>query len=821
MLQALLQDMRFGGRMLRKNPAFTAVAIAVVALGTGAVSTIFSVANVVVLRGVPGAARGSELVAIDRTQGDGRGSLSASYAYYEQLRDGSRTLSGVAAWHLLELAIGTGRSGDGEKALGNMVSPDYFDVLGARPALGRFFEKDEASADAPAPVVVIGYGMWQRKFAGDSSIVGREILLNGRHFAVIGVAPRHFSGFFPVLRTDAWVTLAAEPLLRPGAGTLRSPNHAMLALFGRLAPGATREAAQAELSMLTKRYAASAETGEEPRMRVFSGARVSRASGLPSEATTPVMTFFAALLALAGLVLLIASVNVASMLLARSVVRRREMAVRLALGASRVRLVRQLLTESVMLFGLGGGGGIALAVWGTQLLGRIDLPVDMPLALDVAPDARVLAFTVIVALVTGIVFGLAPALQSAKLDLNSTLRGDTAGAGRSRSRLRNALVAGQVAMSLLLLSAAGLFVRALDKGHRVDIGFDAENVAVVTLDAGTSGYDEARARALYGELHGRLAALPGVTAVGFTRILPLSMNSTGIDAAVPGYTPPAGREGGEFPLSIDEVDAGYRAVTRIPIVAGRGIAPEDDERAPRVVVVNETFVRELMHGGDAVGRSFTLGGHPVTIVGVARDAKYAKLDERPTPFAYVPLAQRWSSNVNVLVRTTGAAGALASEIARQLRALDPNLPRPTTTTLKQATSVVLLPQRVAAAVTGVLGLAGLLLAAVGLYGVLSFSAAQRTREIGVRVALGAQRRDVLGLVIGDGMRLVGIGMAVGLVLALLATRALVPFLFGVSPVDPLAFVAMTAILGSTALLASWLPARRAAGLDPVQALRED
>ena len=821
MLQALLQDIRFGARMLRKNPGFTAVAIAVVALGTGAVSTIFSVANAVVLRGIPGVERSSDIVDVTRTQANGRGSLSASYWYFDQLRQGSHTMQSMAAWRMLELSVGTGQSADGERALGDLVTGNYFDVLGVKPALGRFFASDERSIAAPARVVVISYGLWQRKFAGDSAVVGREILVNGSRFTVIGVAPAGFSGLYPVLRTDAWVTPGTVSLLRSSAGDFTAPGNASLEMFGRLAPGVTRDAAQIELAMLTKRIAETPASGEPEDMKHFSGARVSRASGLPSETTTPIMTFFGALLVLAGLVLLIASVNVASMLLARSVVRRREIAVRLALGAGRMRLVRQLLTESVMLFGLGGAAGVLVSVYGAKLLGRVDLPVDMPLALDLTPDVRVLAFTLTVAMATGIVFGLAPALQSARLDLNTALRGDSSGAGRSRSRLRNVLVAGQVAMSLLLLSAAGLFVRALDKGHRVDPGFDATHIAVASLDASTSGYDEPRARLLYAALHDRLSALPGVTSVGFAATLPLSMNNMGEDASVPGYTPSGGREGGSFGLSLNNVDAGYLATTRIPIVQGRGIRPDDDARAPKIAVVNETFAREMFGGRQAVGRTFTLSGDVVTIVGVARDAKYATLSERPTPFAFVPLAQRWRSSVNVLVRTTGAPAEIAGTLVRELRALDPNLPRPVTTTLEQATSVVLLPQRVAAAVTGVLGLAGLLLAAVGLYGVLSFSTAQRTREIGVRVALGAQRRDVLGLVVRDGMRLVGLGMAAGLVLALLATRALTPFLFGVSPVDPFAFLAMGVLLGGAALLASYLPARRAAGMDPVRALRQD
>jgi len=814
MLQALIYDLRFTGRMLRKNPVITAVAVIIIALGTGAVSTIFSVANAIVLRPLPAVSNGSELAIVERTRPTG-GSLSASYPYYKHIAANSRTMN-LAAWSMVQLTMSTG--GEGVAALGNIVSGNYFDVLGVRPAIGRFFTGDETRVPDMYPVVVVSHGFWERQLAGDSGVVGRTLLVNGARFTVVGVAPEHFSGIYPVLRTDVWAPLMMQGQLR-AHGSLDSPGSAWLELFGRLAPGVSRSEARVEIAALSKQYATSPVSGEPKDLARFTSANLFPASGLPADAAGAVTGFFAVLLTLSGLVLLIASVNVATMLLARAVVRRREIAVRLALGAERGRLIRQLLTESVTLFLMGGAAGTLIAVWGTRLLGRIDLPVDMPMALDLAPDGRALAVTMVVALLTGIGFGLAPALQASRLDFAVTLRGDTSGGGRSRSRLRNSLIIGQVALSLVLLSASGLFVRALDRGHRIDPGFDVSNVATTALNVGTAGYSDVRARTFYRELAARLAAVPGVANVGYARVLPLSMNTTGVDIAIDGYAPPGGRAGGEFPVLIDEIDEGYLAVTRMPVVAGRNIRATDDSTSPRVAIVNQTFAARYLRGQNPIGQTFHLNTNTVTVVGVVPDSKFARLNSAPEPFMYLPMAQHWSSGTNLLVRTVGDPTNIFAAIRREIRALDPNLPAPTLTTLRQSTSVALLPQRVAVAVTGVLGLLGMLLATVGLYGVLSFSAAQRSAEIGIRLALGALRTDVVRLVVGEGMRLVGIGMLAGLAVALLATQALKPFLFGVSPLDPLTFVAIGATLASVALVASYLPARRAAGTDPATSLR--
>lgn len=816
LVQNLTMDLRYAVRMLRKSPVFTVVAVLVIALGTGAVTTIFSAANAIVLRPLPGAERTERLVDIDRTQGDSRGSLSASYPYYRRLQSGSHDFEGVAAWTMVPLTISTG--GEGVASLGNIVSGNYFSVLGVRPALGRFFVADEDSTQGTHPVVVVGHAFWQRRLNGDSAVVGRTISLNGHPYTVIGVAPPRFRGVYAPLKTDAWVPLMMQQQLRPG-GDLTRAGDGWLEMFGRLRNGVTREGAQTELIGLTR--AQIADAAEPKAFKVYSRVHLSTLTGLPSEVGGAVFGFMALLLAAAGVVLMIASVNVAAMLLARTAARRREMALRVALGAGRGRLVRQLLTESILLFLVGAAGGVLLAVQASHALERIPLPVDLPMALELTPDLRVLTFALVLSLVTGVVFGLAPAMQASRVDLNARLRDNTAEGGARRSRTRGALVIGQMALSLLLLVAAGLFLRALDRGQHVDPGIDTNNVAVASFDARTYGYDDTRGRQFYQALKEQLSALPGVTAVSYTRFLPLSMNNMGDEIDVDGTEPPAGSVDRGFPVGMAQVDGDYFNVVRLPVLRGRSFGVPDDARAPKVAVVNETLAKRFWPNGDAIGHTFTSDKEVVTIVGLARDAKYSTLNEDPTPFAYFPLAQHWQPSQSLMVRTTGDPGRMATSIRNTVRALDPMLPVPVVTTLRQATSVVLLPQRVAAIVTGVLGVLGLVLAGVGLYGIIAYSVSQRTREIGIRVALGARRRDVLQLVVREGMRLVGIGMAIGLLLALAVTRVMTKFLFDVSPVDALTFVGGAVVLSGVAFAASYVPARRAAATDPMSALRFD
>lgn len=812
MLQAVNQDARYAMRIMRKNPVFTVVAIVVVALGIGAVSTIFSVANAVILRPIPGVANQSDVVAIDRTRSDGATSRSASYPYYEYLATRSKTMRAIAAWDMVPVAISTG--GEGMAGSANLVTPSYFDALGVRPTIGRFFSPDEGRVGEPHMVAVISDELWQRAFSSDSGVIGRRLQINGRQFTIVGVAPPRFTGLFPVLRVDAWVPMPVQPLMRRGGDLLHSPNSGWLDVVGLIAPGATRDRARAELSGLTRQYAMSLETKPSGDNSSFTSVRLTTVTGLPADATRSVLAFFGVLIVISGLVLVIASVDVASMLLARAVARRREIAVRIALGAGRARLVRQLLTESVLLFTAGGALGALFAEGATRLLSRLPLPTDVPLNIDPVPDARVLLVTLAVSFATGILFGLAPALQGSRASVASALRGDTAGSGRSRSRLRTTLVAAQIAASLVLLTASGLFVRALARGQHVDPGYRIDHTATAALNVSLSGYDSLRARAFYAALAEQVSRIPGVERVAYTRVVPLSLNSTGYGVAIPGRVLP------NAIANADEVSAGYFDVVRQPILAGRSILPSDDASAPQVAVVSEAFANKFYPGEPALGRTFKLdSATTITIVGITRDVKFAKLDERNAPFMYLPILQHWRPDVNILVRTSRDPTEVLAPVRSAVRALDPTLPPPLVVTMERASAAALLPQRFAVIITASLGIAGLLLAAIGLYGVLSFSTAQRTHEIGVRMALGAAGGDVVRLVVREGMRVVVIGVAIGLVLAVLGTRAMAPFLFGVNPLDAPTFGAMTLVLVAAALVACVLPARRAAKADPLAALR--
>lgn len=812
--QTLLADARYAFRVLRKNPVFTLVAVAAIALGTGAVTTVYSGMNALVLRPLPGTTSSDRLVSIERVSPESDERVQGSYHYYEYLRRHTTTLEGIAAWSRVGFTLAEGR--EGVQVFGNLVSGNYFSVMGVRPALGRFFAPDEDATPLTHPVIVISHGFWLRRFGGDSSAVGREVTVNGRPYTIIGVAPPEFRGAFTPLQVDAWVPLMVREHLRPG----RNVEHAVwLWTFGRMAEGADRAAVEREMETLTARYAA--ERVEPESRWKYTAVRLASMTGLPSDAQKMAIGFIGLLLGVAVLVLLIASVNVAAMLSARALARQREMAVRAALGAGRRRLVRQLLTEVLVLFSLGAVGGMGLAVQATSALEGLHLPVDVPMVLEVSPDLRVFAFALAVSLLTGLVFGLAPALRASKADIVSRLRDGTSGAGAAAKRrvLGNALIVGQLALSLVLLVAAGLLLRALDRGAKTNPGFDPAGVSLASFNMETFGYDTAQGRAFLDALRERVRALPGVTAVTFTTNTPLAFAISEGRVQIPGRTPATNDMNAGETIQLTLADAEYFDVLRLPLVSGRAIVATDDERAPRVAVVNETFARRFWPDASALGQTFTYLREPVTVVGVARDAKYGSLGEKTPAFAYFPLRQRMTTGWELLVRSTAAPEAMAAAIQETVRTIDPLLPPPVVRPLTEANAIVLLPQRIAAIVTGVMGGVGLLLATLGLYGIIAYSVNRRTREIGLRVALGAKRADVVGLVVREGMRLAAVGVVVGVVLAAAATRLLSGLLFNVSPLDAATFAGMSALFVLVALVASYLPARRAAAADPMEALR--
>lgn len=815
-MESFFADLRYAGRMLRKSPVFSFVTILVVALGTGAVTTIFSATNAMLLRPLPGAHDARQLYAIDRKHRDGKQGMSASYPYYAYVRDRAKSFDGIVAWNDLPLTVSVNNAGT--MAYGNIVSGNYFSVLGVRPELGRFFAPDEDRTPLTHAVLVISDGFWRTTFGGDSTVIGRTVQVNGHPFTIIGVVPPSFRSVYIPLKSDVWVPVMMKPLLRPGHD-LTDASDISLHMFGRLKPGVSQEAARQEATALTHQWVAA---GSEPATwtKDYVDARLVPLSGLPEDATQAIVGFFFLLLGASALVLLIASVNVAAMLSARAVARGREMAVRAALGAGRGRLVRQLLTESLVLFLLGALGGIAIALVATRAFERLPLP-DM-IALDLAPDYRVIAFALVIALATGVIFGIAPALRAARTDISRRIREDSPAGGR-RSAMGNLLVVGQLALSLLLLVAAGLFLRALDRGNRVDPGFDSNGVSVATLDAESWGYDSTKARAFFTELRRTLSEAPGVTSVTYTGVRPLygERSSTRIHLDEPGSRDAAGAGASGTVAGVAVVDADYFETLKMPIMRGVPIAARDNASAAKVAVINETLAKTLWPDGSAVGRTFSYQGDRTTVIGVARDAKYAWLTEDRTPFVFFPMAQQWTPRQYLLVRSSAPANEVALQVRHAVQELDRGLPAPVVVTLRESSSIVLLPQRVAAIVTGALGAIGLLMATIGLYGIMSYSVNRRGREIGIRVALGARRGEVLGMVVREGMRLAVAGVAIGLVLAVAATRLMSSFLFNVSPLDSLTFVGMSMLFLGIAFVSSYLPARRAASSDPMAALRAE
>lgn len=821
MIESVAADLRFAGRMIRRSPLFAVVAVSCISLGSGSVATIFSAMNAMVLRPLAGAAAPEQLVRIERKVRGANDGISASLPYFRAIERRARATSGMIAWGKASLAIRGDGAELGTEVYGSYVSADFFRVLGVRPELGRFFVDDDdrpGSADIP---VVVSDGFWRAHLAADPSAIGRALWVNGRRFTLVGVAPAEFEGLDAPIESEAWVPMHARPLLMPGSAPLDDPSNIWLRVAARLRPGVTSVDAARELSALT---AAMASEALEPSwMAKYSDVRLSQLTGLPPDASGPLAEFLSVLLAAAVLVLLIASVNVGAMLSARAIARRRELAVRAALGAARGRLVRQLLTEILVLFALGAAGGITLAMIATAALERIPIPAEVRITLRLTPDHRVFAFAIGVSLLTGLVVGLAPALRAARSDVATRLRDGAAAASARRTPIARGLVVLQLALSLLLLIGAGLFVRSLQRGSRIDPGFEPAGVVTAQLNMDNWGYDEAHGRAFARALHDRLATLPGVSSVSYTTILPLTLRSS-VDGIRIGRD--EGANTPEVQVHQFEIGPEYFATLRLPIVAGRPIDATDDERSSPVAVVNATFARRFWPDGSALGRTFRYGDQRITIVGVARDAKYASLTESwqgaaTPPVMYLPLAQQWRPRAVLMVRATAAPGALSSAIQDAVRSIDRGAPALSVMTLTDAMSLGLLPQRVAAMVTGVLGAIGLILAAIGLYGIIAYSAGRRTKEIGIRLALGARAGDVLRMIVGEGVRMAAVGVAIGLALAVALTRLVAGFLVGLSPLDGVTYAGVAVLLVVVALVASWIPARRAAAADLASVLRSD
>jgi putative ABC transport system permease protein len=811
-MDTLFQNLRCAARQMRRNPGFSVVVVVTIALGIGATTAIFSLANALLLRPLP-VHEPDRLIGMVEVRESADDTYALSYDRIMEYRDGASAVVRFGGYGFASLAFQAGD--DARIIFGGFVTGDYFDLLGLVPAHGRFIVADEEVPGVPEHVAVISHALWQREFGGDPGVIGATIRLNSQPVTVVGVAPAGFQGIERGFGLDLWVPIPLYAVLKPGSDIYHPDRQFWLVGMGRLLPGYDAAAAEAVLGGIARDID---ERSERPRGVV--GVRVSPLTGVQPSFAGPMRLFFALLLAAAGLVLLIACVNVAGMLLAQGTGRRREVAVRLALGAGRGRLVGQLLTETTVLFLAGGIAGVLLATWLTRMLAT--LPGRLPgefsmLSFDVAVDARVIAFGLLLACGTAILFGLTPALRATRPELVAALK-EGLGATVRRSRLRSAFVAGQIALCTLLLVSAGLLVRSVQSALAIDPGMDARGVVVAAVDIGPHGYDEARGRLFFQQLRDQLAARPEVEAVTLAGHVPLTFTEIVGGVAIPGHEPPAGRQ--TFPIDLNTVGSGYFEVLRIP-VEGRGFTDADGPDAARVAVVNRTMADRFWPGGNAVGQYVRMGSDEVEIVGVAADGKYHRLVEDPIPYMYLPFEQSYQSSMVVHVRAAGPLAPITSLMRAELARLDSNVPLETPASLERAVRVSLMPHRVAAMVIGSLGALGLLLAAIGLYGVLAFVVGQRTREFGVRLALGAGAAHVFRLVFGQAGALVLAGLAAGLVLAFAATRLLATLLVNTSATDPATFVLVALVLGAAALLAAFGPARRATRVDPLITLKSD
>jgi len=804
-MESVLQDLRFGLRALRKRPGLTLVAVVSLGLGIGANTTAFTWMNTFVLRPLPAVPQFGRLVAIS-THGPGDAEWAISYPNLHDWRAQSRSLD-VAASAMGELGL-RDEGGTVERTWASMVSGNYFDVLGVRPALGRLLTmRDE---EQRAPVVVLGYSYWRRRFAADSAIVGRTLELNGHALTVVGVAAPRFGGTIIGLQFDTYAPVTLVPMLTGLTGMDRRQNEFMDGV-GRLRAGWTLAQARQELDGLAKRVAA--ETGDEDSKN---GAFVKPFSD--QGAASFLRPVLIALLGVTGLVLLIACANVANLLLARAIARRREIGIRLALGADRWRLVRQLLTESLAMGLLAGGVGVAVAYWSRDAIMRIVPPAPFPISLDFAVDGRVLLFALGVTVAAAMVFGLVPALQASNQTLVPSFKDEIGGGAAHRSRLQSTLVISQVALSLVSLVCAGLFIRSLEASRNADVGFTgADHVLLVSTDLHLAGVPDSQRVAVADRLLDRLRAVPGVEAASLAMLTPLGFGgSSSITVSPEGYAP---RPNENLSIEYLAVGSDYFRAMGIPLVRGRGFERGDVKGALEVAVVNERFAQRFWPGQDPIGLRFQRNGIWRTVVGVAKQGKYHELTERPESMVYVPFAQEPLSGFDVVVRTAGDPRALTGPVRQAFQDAAADLPFLDVRTLAEHIQAAAFVQTIGATMLAAFGAMALLLSAIGIFGVLSYYVGQRTREIGLRVALGAGRREVVGMVVGRAIRLVALGLAGGLVLALGAGQLLRSQLVGVGPRDPVTYLGIAALLALVGLAAAWLPARRAARVDPMVALR--
>jgi predicted permease len=803
------QDLRFGFRQLRKSPAFTLSAILTLALGIGANATIFTWFSAVILNPVPGA-DSSHLVSVRWRTAEGS-QRAVSWLDYLDFRRRSRTLESLAAVGLSPFSLGEGLQP--ERIWGVLASANYFDMLGVKAALGRTFVPEEDENPGGHPVVVLSHHLWQSKFGADPNIVGRGILLNKRKFTVVGVMPEPFIGSTLGLRFELWIPATMMEVMWANTNALGRRDFDWLQTQARVKPGVDSRQVEADLTSLSSEI--TREFSKTDRFNHAEVVPVWHDGG--GETLGPVMIL---LMAVVGVVLLIACANVANLLLARATGRRREIAIRLALGVKRGRLVRQLLVENGML-ALGGLAAalIALPVTMHSIMGFAPKS-DLPIGLAVKTDASVIVFTVVVSLVATLLFGLMPALRASRPDVVAALKDESAGStGSRRAWLRNSLVVAQVALSLVLLVCAGLLLKSLRRAVNAQPGFDPHNVLVAGVDLFPNGYDEVHARVAVRAMEEKIAALPGVTSVSNIQNLPLGLSgnrSSGFEAE--GYTP---LKNEEMVAMTNVTGPGYFHTVSTPLLAGREFTPADAAGTQKVVVVNQTLARHYFPAGDPVGRRVRIYEQWRVIAGVVADSKFLTLAEKPEPVIYLPIDQSSADSTTFVVRTTSDPARYARTVEDAIHSVDPLLPVYAVRPMETAISASYFGQSIGGSFLGFFGGVALVLAAIGLYGVLAYLVTQRSREVGIRMALGASRGDILNLILGKGMRLAGVGLAIGILIALTVTRLMRALLMDVSPTDVATIAGVCGLLIVIAMLASFIPAHRASRIDPILAIRHE
>jgi predicted permease len=817
-MQTAWRDLLLGLRVLGRNPGLTIVAVLSLALGIGANTAMFTIVNALFIHTVPVQDSGN-LMCIYTVDARNPGYLGNSYLNFKDYRDLNQVFSGMLLSAGIALSLTDSR--EPEQATAELATGNYFELLGVKTIAGRSFLPSEDQIPGAHPVAVISHSLWMRKFGGGRNAVGSRIHLNGHPFTIIGIAPPGFQGTSVLVSPDVWVPMMMYEQVFPFVRQVNSRRALYFSALGRLKPGVSREQAEAAMKTLAAQLASTYP--QENKGRSITLLPLTEGAINPNLRGRFVRAGWL-MMAIVGLVLLIACVNVANLLLARADARRKEFAIRISLGATRGRIVRQLLTESVLLSACGGLMGVLLAWWARSLLWSIRPPMLTNERLDLAFDFRVLLFTLFLSLFTGLLFGLAPALQTTRTDLVTELKERTSqfvGAPRAGS-LRNLLVIGQVALSLVALIGAGLFVRSMQNAQRFDLGFESQRMLLLAYDLNTAGYNEARGRDFHRRAIDRVAALPSVQSVALASTAPLR-NSFSRTIFVEGQTAAAGDEG--TIVLVNNVSPEYFRTMSIPIVKGRGFTPFDTDKATRVAVVNQTMAKYFWPESDgaALGKHFRFHNDQVNwqIVGIARDATYEEIGEKPRALIYMPMTQVYSSLMNLHVRTAGNPSSLMAGLRKQVQALDPGIQFGALRTVPQLIDQSLWAPRIGAALLSGFGFLALLLAIVGIYGVISFSVNQRMRDIGVRMALGATPADILKGVMYQGCALIGAGVAAGIGCAFLVTHLLSSFLFGVSATDPLTFAGVAAILSVVGVAACLLPALKATRVHPAIALRNE